>query len=664
VLNTLTLFNSMEISPKLGGWRKDIDDSRDLKFSEHLDNFTPIEDSSGVIDLRKWCPPVENQRSIGSCFVGETLIPLLNGKTKTLAELYQENSEFWVYSCTPNGKIVPGKARCNLTGLNRQLIRVTLDNNEEIVCTPEHQFMLRNGTFCEARQLTTDMSLMPFYRKLNKFGYELVFDNQNMTYHKTHNVIAYHCNISQLQNVTESVSCVHHIDFDKNNNEPSNLKFMGLDEHFSYHASLHGYGFRNYWGTEKHKNDSKRTITNQYATNPQWNEGAASKGGKQAHTNRLADPQKMENFKNDWQRKGHTPEARAKARKSMLDTLKNLSLEEKIKRSEMASQRMKSFLSVPENKEKQQKTCSNLGKNSGKTKLIYYAQLIIEKYGDLTESFWSEERKNTNARGYPKFSSISKYFDTLDDLRIAVKNRNHKIKSIDVLAYTADVYCLSVDVYHNFALHAGVFVHNCAANSVVSALEILQIKAGEPYRHLSRLFLYYNARLTDGDPEKDVGTYLRTAYATLTGMGTCTEAAWPYDTDNVFLRPSWDAYRDAYPNKINSYYRIAAYGKDLRDAIVRALEAQHPVSFGMIIDRDFMQNTDCDGVVAMPKETRTQCGGHAMLIVGCKDYGNTLIVRNSWGTGWGDQGYCYVPFAYLEESNADDFWVPFALKTV
>lgn len=207
-------------------------------------------------------------------------------------------------------------------------------------------------------------------------------------------------------------------------------------------------------------------------------------------------------------------------------------------------------------------------------------------------------------------------------------------------------------------------IGSCAANSVVSALEILQIKAGEPYRHLSRLFLYYNARLTDGDPEKDVGTYLRTAYATLTGMGTCTEAAWPYDTDNVFLRPSWDAYRDAYPNKINSYYRIAAYGKDLRDAIVRALEAQHPVSFGMIIDRDFMQNTDCDGVVAMPKETRAQCGGHAMLIVGCKDYGNTLIVRNSWGTGWGDQGYCYVPFAYLEESSADDFWVPFALKTV
>jgi C1A family cysteine protease len=51
-------------------------------------------------------------------------------------------------------------------------------------------------------------------------------------------------------------------------------------------------------------------------------------------------------------------------------------------------------------------------------------------------------------------------------------------------------------------------------------------------------------------------------------------------------------------------------------------------------------------------------GGHAVLGVGYSDKQKRFIVRNSWGTGWGKQGYFTIPYAYLANPDlADDFWV-------
>ena len=200
---------------------------------------------------------------------------------------------------------------------------------------------------------------------------------------------------------------------------------------------------------------------------------------------------------------------------------------------------------------------------------------------------------------------------------------------------------------------------SCVGNSVVGALEFLQIRNGMPYTDLSRLFVYYNSRLMHGDADKDDGTYIRIAMGTLSSLGTCSEKKWPYDLSNLFIRPSWGAYREAYPHKITSYYRIQeTHGQALVDAIKRALRAQHVVVFGMLVDDAYI-NVGSNGVVAMPKKDRGTVGGHAQVIVGYDDNQRRWIVRNSWGTYWGDRGYAYVPYDYLDASDANDFWVPY-----
>lgn len=199
---------------------------------------------------------------------------------------------------------------------------------------------------------------------------------------------------------------------------------------------------------------------------------------------------------------------------------------------------------------------------------------------------------------------------------------------------------------------------SCVANAVVGGLELLQIRNGQPLKDLSRLFVYYNSRLMHQQADVDEGTYIRLAMGTLSALGTCSESKWPYDTSKVFYRPSWGSYREAYANKIQSYYRIDGDGSYRLAQINKALEAGHPVVFGCMVDNHFM-NTGGDGKISMPQTGRVVQGGHAMLIVGYKDFGRTLIVRNSWGTGWGDNGYCYMPDTYLDATDANDFWVPY-----
>lgn len=114
------------------------------------------------------------QASYNVCFSGDTKVKCLDGNSYSFKELVDSGkSELWVYSKTPEGKVVPGKAKnIRMTRQNSKLVEVTLDTGHVIKCTPDHPFMLRDGTYKEAQYLTSEDSLMPL--DIEEYGHKVV----------------------------------------------------------------------------------------------------------------------------------------------------------------------------------------------------------------------------------------------------------------------------------------------------------------------------------------------------------------------------------------------------------------------------------------------------------------------------------------------------------
>ena len=139
------------------------------------------------------------------CLDPETEISLLNRQSIKLSSLvkeYEENGmifDKWTYSYDKNsGKIVPGKITwAGITRKNAQVIKITFDNGKNIIVTPDHKIMLRNGEYIEAKDLNSGDSVMPLYRKLTKsitcttkMPYEEVYHPGIEKWEMTHRAVA------------------------------------------------------------------------------------------------------------------------------------------------------------------------------------------------------------------------------------------------------------------------------------------------------------------------------------------------------------------------------------------------------------------------------------------------------------------------------------------
>ena len=195
---------------------------------------------------------------------------------------------------------------------------------------------------------------------------------------------------------------------------------------------------------------------------------------------------------------------------------------------------------------------------------------------------------------------------------------------------------------------------SCTAQGIVGALEFLEILAKKKRMiNLSRLFVYYGERLLEDTINEDSGAMIRDGIKTCATQGVCPESAWPYIISKFKRKPTKACYKAAIKYEILSYYRI----NTLND-MVNCLASGYPFVFGCEVYSSFESSVvSSTGVVPMPSHGEELLGGHCMLAVGYDTSTSRFLVRNSWGTAWGDAGYCTMPFAYLGNSSlTQDNW--------
>ena len=196
---------------------------------------------------------------------------------------------------------------------------------------------------------------------------------------------------------------------------------------------------------------------------------------------------------------------------------------------------------------------------------------------------------------------------------------------------------------------------SCTGHAVASAIELIN-KKNKIVNEISRLFIYYYERLLIGTVHYDSGAYIRDGIKATNRWGAPVENLWPYNISKFRVAPSRPAIMDASKRKVTRYERAINF-----NACIDALSNGYPVIVGFTVYSSFISGNWHRTTAVMPyPNTRSErvLGGHAVLLVGYNNSTQRFIVKNSWGTNWGDGGYFYMPYQVIQNTRMSaDFWV-------
>lgn len=187
----------------------------------------------------------------------------------------------------------------------------------------------------------------------------------------------------------------------------------------------------------------------------------------------------------------------------------------------------------------------------------------------------------------------------------------------------------------------------CSAFALVGIFEHILKKNNKTDIDLSEQFVYYNARKKDGASHVDSGSSLYDIVQTLKTDGVCLERLFQYNPDNLSMEPPAEAIEDALSRKIVAAKNVKKNLQDIKSAVSEG----YPVAISLKIYNSFNPR---EGFIRTPSESdilNEKSGNHAMVICGYSDAARIFVVRNSWGRKFGDKGYCYIPYGYIEDGR-------------
>lgn len=165
------------------------------------------------------------------------------------------------------------------------------------------------------------------------------------------------------------------------------------------------------------------------------------------------------------------------------------------------------------------------------------------------------------------------------------------------------------------------------------------------------MYAYVRARQLEGNFSDDpqLGAWIVTDLRIRKGWGSPPESEWPYEPH------PWPPVEPPGIDDIAKRRRLFAYGRvRTLDDFRRLLTEHQPIAVAVEID-DTWHSTS-DGQLGEPAQ-HSSCGAHSVLVVGYRDSDRDLIFANSWGPGWGDNGYGYMPYSYVEERLLEAWFI-------
>lgn len=291
-------------------------------------------------------------------------------------------------------------------------------------------------------------------------------------------------------------------------------------------------------------------------------------------------------------------------------------------------------------------------------------EYTVSKQAEITPQVGTEYRGKLGMGWLPDYPDFRDYTAEHESIAPMLKKANVS-EPLKAPPHAVDLRAWCSPIENQGALGS------CTANAGVGVVEYYERRAFGRFIDASRLFLYKTTRSLM-HAAGDTGAYLRTTMGALALFGIPPEEYWPYNVAGFDNEPSAFCYSFAQNYQAIQYVRLDPAGTArpaLLNKIKTYLAAGLPPMFGFTVYSSIW-NVGANGAIPFPCPGERSVGGHAIVAVGYDDAieirnpncnapatRGALLIRNSWGTGWGDHGYGWLPYDYVLRGLAVDWWV-------